>query len=170
MFQQLKKSILARLEKGLPICERPYLKMAEEIGCDEQYLMNFIQQQQNDQFIRRFGVIVQHRKMGYTANAMVVWDIKDEQIDAVGHLLAHQDVVTLCYQRPRVLPYWPYNLFTMIHGKNRDDVERKILSIRQKHHLQGPFDVLFSTRCFSQNGAKYFSSKLSMEVEFKHVK
>ena len=76
--------------------------------------------------IKRFGVIVRHRKLGYRANAMVVWDIADEQISETGRCMGRYEFVTLCYQRPRRLPDWPYNLFCMIHGQDAEDVKRQV--------------------------------------------
>jgi hypothetical protein len=74
----------------------------------------------------------------------------------VANILASEDVVTLCYQRPRVLPQWHYNLFCMIHGKSRDQVLTQLADICQRHQLD-KFDknVLFSTIAYKQRGGKY---------------
>jgi DNA-binding Lrp family transcriptional regulator len=66
--------------------------------------------------------VVRHHELGYRANAMVVWDAPDEKVERIGRRLGDIDCVTLCYQRPRRLPDWPYNLFCMVHGQDRDDV------------------------------------------------
>ena len=98
---------------------------------------------------------MRHRKLGYVANAMVVWDVDESEVEELGELLAKEEVVTLCYQRPRRLPIWPYNLFCMIHGKERSQVQQKIESITKKHQLNYPHQLLFSTRQFKQRGARY---------------
>jgi DNA-binding Lrp family transcriptional regulator len=109
--------------------------------------------------IKRMGVIVRHRALGYRANAMVVWDVPDSELERIGRLLAAETCVTLCYQRPRRLPDWPYNLFCMIHGRERDIVLRRLAQIIEFHGLQAiPRSVLFSSRSFKQRGAHYADS------------
>ena len=94
--------------------------------------------------------------MGYRANAMVVWNLPDEQVDSVGEQLGKESCITLCYQRPRVLPRWPYNLFCMIHGTDRQQVLDCIERIRQTNNLkQIPHQILFSGKRFKQRGALY---------------
>jgi DNA-binding Lrp family transcriptional regulator len=106
--------------------------------------------------IKRMGVVVRHRSLGYRANAMVVWDVPDNELERVGRLLAAETCVTLCYQRPRRLPGWPYNLFCMIHGRERDIVLRRLAQIIEFHGLQSiAHSVLFSSRSFKQRGAHY---------------
>jgi DNA-binding Lrp family transcriptional regulator len=102
------------------------------------------------------GVVVKHRALGYRANAMVVWDIPADEVERVGALLADESCVTLCYQRPRRLPAWGYNLFCMIHGRERDSVLRRLEQIVAHHGLEKiPHTVLFSGRSFKQRGARY---------------
>ena len=101
-------------------------------------------------------MVVRRHELGYRANAMLVWDIADEKINALGALLSKEDCITLCYQRPRHLPHWPYNLFTMIHGKDVPTVEQCIEDIVQKYNLKEiPRNTLFSKRRFKQQGAYY---------------
>ena len=108
-----------------------------------------------DRNFRRFGVIVRHRALGYRANAMVVWDIPDDHVAAVAPTLAALPFVTLCYRRPR-RPGWPYNLFCMIHGRERGEVEGIIAGLRERHGIADcAYDVLFSLTRFKQNGARY---------------
>ena len=86
----------------------------------------------------------------------LVQDIPDALIGEIAASLAHEPGVTLCYQRPRVLPEWPYNLFCMIHGQARDEVEAKIAELRTRLKLTGyAHDTLFSITRFKQTGARY---------------
>jgi DNA-binding Lrp family transcriptional regulator len=104
--------------------------------------------------IKRLGVIVRHRELGYEANAMVVWDIADARVDDVGDRFGAFDFVTLCYRRPRRLPAWPYNLFCMIHGRQRQAVLARIDELGRVPGAAGaPREVLFSVRRFKQRGA-----------------
>jgi DNA-binding Lrp family transcriptional regulator len=106
--------------------------------------------------IKRLGVVVRHHELGYRANAMVVWDVPDERVDVLGQQLGRQDCVTLCYRRPRRLPDWPYNLFCMVHGRDRDDVRACIGRMAEGLGLETvPHTVLFSGRRFKQRGARY---------------
>ncbi len=147
-----------QLEQGLPLAPRPYLTLAERTGLSEQEVMNAITRWQSDGLIKRFGLVVKHRTLGYTANAMVVWDIPDEQVRALGTAMAGVPFITLCYQRPRRLPEWPYNLFCMIHGTNRKRVLAQLDSLIAEHNLQHiQRSVLFSNKAYRQRGGRYVS-------------
>jgi DNA-binding Lrp family transcriptional regulator len=150
------QKLIAAMQDGLPICSRPYAALAKAFACSESEIISTIAQLKEDEVLNRFGVIVKHRRLGYNANAMVVWDIADEHIETLGNKLAAEPDVTLCYQRPRNLPHWPYNLFTMLHGKERSAVLNILDDIRERLSIDSNYDVLFSTRCFKQRGARYF--------------
>jgi hypothetical protein len=86
---------------------------------------------------------------------MLVHDIPDDR-SAKSAILAEEPAVTLCYRRPRVLPDWPYNLFCMIHGRERRSRGEDIAELRQRHGLlDAPHEVLFSLTRYKQNGARY---------------
>ena len=149
----------AEIEQGLPLVAQPYLAIAQQLNISEEQVLTTIDAWQQQGLIRRFGLVVRHRKLGYDANAMVVWNIEDSEVERVAHILAQASVVTLCYQRPRVLPGWPYNLFCMIHGKSREQVLGQLADICQRHQLD-KFDknVLFSTKAYKQRGGRYSAS------------
>jgi len=148
------------LERGLPISAKPYLAIAETLRVEEQQVIQQIENWQFDGLIRRYGIVVKHRQLGYVANAMVVWDIKDNDVDAIAGQLSKRKEISLCYRRPRRLPDWPYNLFCMIHGKNRDEVEQQIAEITEQltlTHINK--HILFSNKAYKQQGARYGKSK-----------
>jgi DNA-binding Lrp family transcriptional regulator len=117
----------------------------------------------DDGVIKRFGVIVRHRELGYRANAMVVWDVPEERVSEAGRKLADLPFVTLCYRRPRRLPVWPYNLFCMIHGRERGAVEALVETASAAAGLNGlTRAVLFSRRRFKQRGARYVPGRLEV--------
>jgi DNA-binding Lrp family transcriptional regulator len=148
--------LVAVLCDGLPLTPRPFAALAAALGMDEDEVIGRIRDMTAAGLIRRFGVVVRHRELGYRANAMVVWDIPDSEVDAAGRRLGDCPEVTLCYRRPRRLPDWPYNLFTMIHGHSRPEVEAAIAAIADRTGLGGyRRDVLFSARRFKQCGARY---------------
>lgn len=148
--------LIEAIQGGLPLCSHPYAEIGERIGLDEQVVIERIAALQDDGVIKRMGIVVRHHELGYTANAMVVWDVPDQRVDAVGEQLGAQPCVTLCYQRPRRLPEWPYNLFCMVHGRDRDRVLDTIEQMVESQDLQGiPRKILFSGRRFKQRGARY---------------
>ena len=135
---------------------RPYQSLAQQLGLSEQAVIDTLQQWQASGLIKRFGLVVNHHSIGYRANAMVVWDVPEDQVELVASQFSNNDAVTLCYQRPRKLPHWPYNLFCMIHGTHRDIVLRQIDALVHRHNLHHlPHDVLFSTQQFKQCGGRY---------------
>jgi DNA-binding Lrp family transcriptional regulator len=149
-------ALIAAIQGGLPLVPRPYAAVADQLGWQEAEVLEGIDRLQQGGLIKRFGVVVRHRALGYTANAMVVWDVPDGQVSELGRTLAGYDCVTLCYRRERRLPDWPYNLFSMFHGRERDKVLRRIDEIVAEQGLGHlPRRVLFSNRCFKQRGAKY---------------
>lgn len=161
-YQQL----FAAIEQGLPLVAEPYLEIAKQVDMSEQQVLDTLTTWQENGLIRRFGLVVRHRKLGYDANAMVVFNIPDQQVDGVAEQLAKESVVSLCYRRPRVLPHWPYNLFCMIHGKNRQQVLAQLDTIRQRHNLQLiEQNVLFSTTAYKQRGAKYSANMSATATE-----
>ena len=148
--------LIAAIQLGLPLVERPFFAVGEKLGLSEAAVIERIGAMQADGVIKRMGVVVRHHELGYRSNAMMVLDVPDDQVEAIGWRLSAVDCVTLCYQRPRRLPQWPYNLFCMIHGKDRDDVLACIDDVINELQLSGlQRAVLFSKRRFKQRGAVY---------------
>lgn len=143
------------LEHGLPLASRPYQVLAEQINSTEQAVLQHVQDLNAQGLFRRFGIVVKHRALGINANVMLVMDIEDERVHQVGAALGEAPGVNLCYRRPR-RPGWPYNLFCMIHGRDRQAVEAHVAELLEQHNLlQRPHHLLFSTRAFKQRGARY---------------
>jgi DNA-binding Lrp family transcriptional regulator len=150
------KRLIAAIQRGLPLVHRPYAAVAEQVGLSEQQVLARIGRLLESGVIKRMGVVVRHHELGYRANAMVVWDVPDEQVDELGQCLGRFDFVTLCYRRPRRLPDWPYNLFCMIHGRDREAVLERVQQLVECCALETiPHQVLFSRRRFKQRGAVY---------------
>ncbi len=146
------QAFVAALQDGLPLVERPFACL----GLPEAQAISTIGHWLDEGVIKRFGVIVRHHELGYTANAMAVWDVPDDVVSEVGKRIAASGRVTLCYRRPRRLPDWPFNLFCMIHGKDRSDVDARVATLSEACQLASyPNDVLFSRRRFKQRGAHY---------------
>ncbi len=149
-------ALVAFIQTGLPICATPYAELAKKLEMDETEVISRLLQLTQSNVIKRFGIVVRHFELGYRANAMTVWDVPDENVNELGSCLGQFDFVTLCYRRPRRLPQWPYNLFTMIHGQNRENVLENINFLITRCKLENlKHEVLFSSRRFKQRGAIY---------------
>lgn len=152
----IEQGLLQALQRGLPIVPRPYAVLGERVELSGALVCAFIDEWLACGLLQRFGVVVRHHELGYTANAMCVWDVPDDRVSEIGRLLGGEAQVTLCYRRRRALPQWRYNLFCMIHGKARDQVLATRAGIAERLGLdQWPHAVLFSRRRFKQRGACY---------------
>jgi len=150
------KRLIAALQPGLPLVPYPYGEIAEKVGAGETAVLTQLAAWLDEGCIKRFGVVVRHHELGYTANAMVVFDVPDAEVAAVGQRLAREPGVTLCYRRQRCLPHWRANLYCMVHGRSRADVEP---IVERLCGIAGyRCDTLFSLRRFKQCGARYFDA------------
>jgi siroheme decarboxylase len=155
MLDAIDRQLIAATQGGLPLVREPYRALAEQLGLDEADVLARLQRLLDGRAIRRIGAIPNHYALGLTANGMSVWDIADNAVAEVGAKVGALDFVTHCYERPRHLPLWPYNLFAMVHGRTRDEVRAKVAEIAE---LVGPaargHDVLFSTRILKKTGLR----------------
>jgi len=149
-------ALIRAIQQGLPLVERPYAAIAVALNLTEEAVIARIQDLLTQGIIKRLGVVVRHHELGYGANAMVVWDLPDDVVDRLGRRIGALPFVTLCYRRPRRLPDWPYNLFTMIHGRDRAAVLAQVEELKRDLELTAvPNSLLFSGRRFKQRGAFY---------------
>jgi DNA-binding Lrp family transcriptional regulator len=148
------RRLIAALQPGLPLVADPWTPLAAAAGMEKSALTRRLAAWLADGCIKRFGVVVRHHELGYSANAMVVFDIPDIDVSAIGRRLAREAGVTLCYRRERHLPQWPRNLYCMVHGRSREEVT-PIIERLSRIAGQGS-ETLFSTRRFKQTGAQYF--------------
>lgn len=158
VIDSLDRKIIKAVQKGIPLVKRPYQHLAVQTGIDEETFRSRIQNLVETGIFKRFGVVLRHHELGYRANGMVVWNIPDEAVHNFTSKIIQFPFVTLCYQRSRKLPAWPYNIFSMIHGKNRDEVLENISDVIEYldfDHIN--YKVLFSKRRFKQHGAIYFN-------------
>lgn len=150
------RALLAAVAEGLPLVPWPFAAVGEALGLGEAEVIAGLRRLAADGVISRLGVIVRHHELGWTANAMTVWDVPDGQVAMAGSRLQTLPYVTLCYRRPRRPPAWHYNLFCMIHGRDRRTVLAQVEAATAAAGLDGvPRDVLFSRRRFKQRGARY---------------
>ncbi len=154
------RQLLAAIEDGLPLVERPYAEVGRRLGVSAAVVMETLDGLGRNGVISRFGLVVHHRELGFSANAMVVWDFPDEVVEKAAAIIAGEDRVTLCYERPRRLPRWRYNLFCMIHGSSREEVLAVVDKLAEKLRRdtglgEVAHEALFSLRRFKQCGARF---------------
>lgn len=148
------RPLMQALSAGLPLVPRPFAALAETLGRTETQVLDRIDALARARILTRVGVIVRHRALGWTANAMVVWAVPEDRIEAAGTALAQVPGVTLCYRRRTVPGVWDWPLFCMIHARSRPEALAVLDRARALPELAGvDHKVLFSTRCFKQRGA-----------------
>jgi DNA-binding Lrp family transcriptional regulator len=152
---EVDRALVRALQGGLPRVARPYHAIAESLGFAPDLVMSRIEAMLASGAIRRIGVVPNHYRLGYTANGMSVWDVDDEVVDALGERVGALESVSHCYRRPRRLPVWRYNLFAMVHGKSRAEVEAKVADIaRVLGSAVRAHEVLYSTRILKKTGLR----------------
>lgn len=154
-LDQLDRQIILATQEGLPLVPQPYHVVAEQVGSTPDVVMERLRRMLESGVIRRIGAVPNHYALGYKANGMTVWDVEDEHIDELGERIGQLESVSHCYQRPRYLPDWPYNLFAMVHGHDRAEVEQKA---RQIEDILGDAchgnEILYSTRILKKTGLR----------------
>lgn len=151
----LEMAIVRATQAGLPLVAEPYREVARQLAVAPNLVIERLQAMLADGRIRRIGVVPNHYRLGYTANGMSVWDVEDAALASLGPQVGGLPFVTHCYRRPRRPPQWPYNLFAMVHGRSRAEVEEKVAEVRAL--LGGACrasDVLYSTRILKKTGLR----------------
>ncbi len=153
--QELDRRIIQATQAGLPITRHPYQLVAEQLNIKTSLLLERMKLMQDKGIIRRVGLIPNHYKLGYKANGMSVWNVDESIIDSLGEKIGAFEFVSHCYQRPRFLPEWPYNLFAMVHGFSRDEVYEKVAIIADSLGDQNHgHEVLFSKQILKKTGLR----------------
>ena len=150
----LDRAIVQATQAGLPLVPMPYDAVARTIGSDAKTVMTRLAAMLADGRIRRIGAVPNHYTLGWRANGMSVWDVVDERVDELGERVGRLEAVSHCYRRPR-RPHWPYNLFAMVHGRDRAEVGAKVDAIAAVlGDAARSHDVLFSTRILKKTGLR----------------
>lgn len=149
------RRLIAATESGLPLTSRPFQRIADEIATSEADVILRFDRLQRLGIVRRIAAAPNHFALGMSANGMSVWDVDDAHASGLGRQVGELPFVTHCYLRPRALPAWPYNLFAMVHGDRRQEVEEKRAEIER---ILGTAcrasDILYSTRILKKTGLR----------------
>lgn len=156
ILSELEKQVIAAIQGDMPIIDQPYLEIAESLGIAEDLLLDTLRDLVARGIIRRFGATLRHQKSGYQSNAMVAWRVDEARIEDVGGTMASFQAVSHCYRRDPT-PQWPYNLYTMVHGKSEADCRQSALEMSEKSGV-GDYALLFSKRELKKTSMQYFGA------------
>jgi len=151
------KQLVRALQDGIPISEEPFGEIASSARISEVELLDQVRAWKSDGTIRRFGAVLRHHQAGYIVNSMGVWNVPDDQAEAFGRIAAQSKSVSHCYQRPRFGGF-RYNLYTMIHGKSREECESAARSIAESTDVTD-YELLYTTREFKKSSPAYFADE-----------
>ncbi len=154
MIDESEKKVIALIQGDLPLSPRPFALMAETAGMSEGEFIEKVKSLMERGIIRRFGATLRHQEAGFSSNAMVAWAVPEERVEEVGRIMSGFKEVTHCYQRVPGKD-WAYNLYTMIHGDNRDQCSRVARSISQQSGIK-EYLLLFSEKEFKKTSMEYF--------------
>jgi DNA-binding Lrp family transcriptional regulator len=149
------RRLVVATQAGLPLVPEPYAAVARAVGIAPEDVIRRLQRMLDAGVIRRIGAVPNHYALGFRSNGMSVWDVDDTRVDELGMRVGALEFVSHCYRRPRVPPGWRYNLFAMVHGRNRGEVEAKVEAIAA---VLGDAcrarEVLYSTRILKKTGLR----------------
>ncbi len=156
-LSDLDRRLILEIQGGFPLSSTPYRDVAAAVAAPVDDVLAAIERLREDGCIKRIGCIVNHVVTGFDSNCMVVWDVPDDELDERGEAVGELPYVTLCYHRPRrPTQGWPYNLFTMIHGRDSAAVDEQIDELAAEY-LPVEHERLYSTETLKQTGAQYES-------------
>ncbi len=155
MLTELEKKVLASIQDDIPITERPYYEMAAKAGLSEEIFLKTMQNLVDRCVVRRFGATIRHQKSGFEANAMIAWQVDEARINEVGQIMASCRHVSHCYRR-NPQKDWPYNLYTMIHAKDKPSCHATACKLAELTGVE-TYTLLFSHRELKKTSMRYFS-------------
>ena len=158
-LDELDRRIIRATQSDLPLVPRPYEAVGAALGISGEQVRERLQAMLEEGLVRRIGAVPNHYRLGFTTNGMSVWDVADERVDELGERIGQLPFVSHCYRRPRKPSVWPYNLFAMLHGRSRDEVEAQA---QQVAALLGDacraHDILYSTAILTKTGLRISES------------
>lgn len=163
MTLEQKNQLIRFLQNTMPICSHPFQELADTLNISEQEIVATIKEWQKQGRIRRLGVLMNHQKAGFRANALSVWSVPEEEIAKAGNEIISHPEVGHCYQR-NMLPDWPYNLYAMIHAQTHKAVEEIAADISRDIGID-QYQLLFTKREFKKTSMQYDVNEIPKESE-----
>ncbi|CAN5548294.1 AsnC family transcriptional regulator [soil metagenome] len=152
------KTAIRALQEDIPLTPRPFDLWGKEFGMPYEELLEKAYDFQERKIMRRFSAVLYHRKAGFRANAMGVWEVPDERIEEVGNTFAQYQAVSHCYQRP-TYEDWPYAMFSMVHGRSVEECEAVLDAMAEETGLSER-ESLYSTREYKKTRVRYFTPEM----------
>ena len=151
------KLYIREMQRDLPVELEPFTAIARRLGVSLEQLQLIGEAMLLVGKMRRYAAVLNHRRAGFTANALGVWTVpgSDAEILAAGEKMAAFKAVSHCYRRP-TYPDWPYNIFTMVHGRTTADCDAVLAGISRETGLTH-YAALYSTRQYKKTRVEYFS-------------
>lgn len=153
MLSKLDKSIISLISQDIPLVKEPFRNLSLKLGIKQEVLLKRLKFYKEKNLLRKFCASLNHRKIGFAYNAMVVWNIPDKLIDQAGSLMAVFPQVSHCYQREKACD-WNYNLYSMIHGKSKKECLDVVKGIYRKIGCKD-YKILFSSEEYKKTAARY---------------
>ena len=150
------RQILCELQDGFKLETRPFKRIANQVGCSEEEVIEIIGKCRDEGIIRRIGAAVRPEQTGYTANALVAWDVSPEHIDEVGAALGELREVSHCYER-ECPEGWNFNLFTMMHARSEEELRNLVASISERFKFNG-FKIYRTEKELKKTSMRYFEA------------
>ncbi len=155
IFTPLEKEILRIVQDSLPDSPTPFADIAKSLGVSEDKVVNFLQEIEEQGYIRRFGATLRHQEAGYDCNVMVAWQVPaDKDIDSIAQIMVNRPEITHCYKR-KSTPEWPFDLYTMIHGRSEKDCKKIVRELEVLTDLHN-YELLFSDQELKKTSMQYF--------------
>ncbi len=150
-------AVIRALQGPMAVVDRPYDEAAAEVGMTTDELLAHLEGMQPRHILRRVAAILFHRRAGFSANGMGVWKVDPDDIEDVGGRMAAVRGISHCYQRPTYAD-WPYSVFTMAHGRSKEECDAVLQSIADEHGLHGDDRAtLYSSTEFKKIRLRYFT-------------
>jgi siroheme decarboxylase len=148
-------AIIRALQGDLPVGSEPYRSAAEALDMDQAALLAHLEGMVQRRLLRRVAAILFHRRAGFSANGMGVWKVPEDQVLETGARMAAFRGISHCYQRPTYAD-WPYSLFTMAHGRSKDECDAILDAIAEETGIAGRA-TLYSSTEFKKVRLLYFT-------------
>ncbi|MCB0877188.1 MAG: Lrp/AsnC family transcriptional regulator [Solirubrobacterales bacterium] len=150
-------AVIRAIQGPMEVTQRPYDAAAAEVGLDTEALLAHLEGMTERKILRRVAAILFHRRAGFSANGMGVWKVAPDDVEEIGGRMAAVRGISHCYQRP-TYEDWPYSVFTMAHGRSKEECDAVLQSIADEHGLHGEDRaVLYSSTEFKKIRLRYFT-------------
>jgi siroheme decarboxylase len=155
-YDELDVAVIRATQGDLPVVPEPYAAAAAELGMGADDLVAHLRGMADRGLLRRVAAILFHRRAGFSANGMGVWQVPDDRIAEVGPRMAAYRGISHCYQRPTYAD-WPYSIFTMAHGRSKDECDAILDAIAAENPEIQDRATLYSSTEFKKIRLLYFT-------------